>query len=673
MSKKQKKQKKVVDPATEVAARPRKNLLQMKNLGWLLGGIYAFIMLLVAFAYHKIGDYGVETDFFWSYVPQAKSFLDGHLIIDKYRGPLYPMALGLFHLILGDYFKTGIVLAVLSAGLVLYFSYEIVKKLFSPLVALVTVLLLAVNTTFNLYSYSAGTDMFFMMLVSAALYFIFKSREYKLTNLLLSGLFAGLAYITRYNGIFIPVSVIAGILFINIFRTAWKTRLIATAGFLAVFIVVITPWGIYTQQKKGKAFFNQNYQNVAYEYLAKGEMSWDEFWYQGNRDKYSSLTQVILNEPAAFFKKMVSNSFEHLGRDLGSLMGWHISIFSILGLLLLFYKPPSKEQWLYFLVNFLFFGVLLLVFYNERFSMFMIPFYGVFATSFLFEENKFLKKSIVGNRAVTVIIAGILVIWTFTKSYSYNSENINSGDKNLVKVAREFKKNVPESQQKGRIMSRKAHIAYYLGLDKKYIPPAKNYYEQVALLWKNKVDYVYYGIWEQGMGIDFLKDPNKTPPDFEFLTYASAKNKIIRQVQDAKTPYKIETAKITQPAFLYAVKKDSLRSGIMAAGDLFLDKNTQLNKQQLKDIRVMAVVPYFAYYTGTTAVDFPKTNLDSLYSILEQQQVDYLFYGPYEASTRYQTGSLIFPENAPEWLVPVEHVNPESRFPIVLYKFKPLN
>ncbi len=648
--------------------------LRYKNRwGWIIGGAYTLVMAIITFSYHKIGDYGVETDFFWSYVTQAQSFMDGHIIIDKYRGPLYPMVLGLVHLLTGEYFTAGLLIGLISAGLTLFFTYQSLSSLFSEKVAWITTLLVSVNTTFNLYTYSAGTDMFFMMLVSGTIYFIVRNPGYHPLNLALAGFFAGAAYLTRYNGIFLPIGLIIGLLFINIYRLIWKKRLEALAYFLAVFIVVIAPWGVYTYQKKGKAFFNQNYQNVAYEYLAKDKMGWDEFWYQGNRDKYTGLLPIILDQPGRFLGKMFSNAFDHLKRDLSSLTGWHIAVFSILGLLLMFYAPPDRFQWFYYLLNVLFFGVLLLVFYNERFSMFLIPFYTVIGINALFTPNKFLKETISGSSTLTFILAGVLVIWSFSKSYAYNSENINSGDKNLYLMAREFKKRVPENQRHGRIHSRKPHIAYYLGLEKKYIPPVKDYYKLVTLLWKNNVDYVYYGFWEQGMGLDFLKDPNNLPPDFELFIYTSAKNKIIRQKPDSHSPYKIETARINQPAFLYRVRKDSIRINLIHAGEEFIQKTGLSDNPESSQIKVMAAVPYFPYYTGTSFLELPRTSMNELYQKMDSLNVSYLVFSPFEAGTRFELGQLIFVNNAPEWLEPFIIIEPDSRYPVIIYRFKPYN
>ena len=83
--------------------------LQFRYLGLVIAVLYFVILLILSLLYHKVGDYGIETDFFWGYVPHAKSFINGDLQIDAFRGPLYPMVLGLVNLIISNYFISGIV------------------------------------------------------------------------------------------------------------------------------------------------------------------------------------------------------------------------------------------------------------------------------------------------------------------------------------------------------------------------------------------------------------------------------------------------------------------------------------------------------------------------------------------------------------------------------------
>lgn len=610
--------------------------IENSAISWVIAGLYFFIMLIISFTQHKIGDYGIETDFFWSYVPQAEKFLQGSIEIDKYRGPLYPIILGIFKIITGNFFSAGILLAVLSASFTLFFVHRLLFSLFSPVSALITTLLVSVNTTFNLYTYSAGTDMFFNFLISAGLFFLLAKKEFALKNLLLTAFFAALAYLTRYNGIFLFITVIIAILLINIYKLSWSHRAINLILFTILFVIIVSPWGIHTYKTKGKAFWNQNYQNVAYEYLAKDKMGWDEFWYKGNREKYTSLTQVIFNEPKAFFSKAINNAFDHLLRDLSSLIGWHIAVFSLFGLFLLFSKPPDKRQWAFYLANFLFFGVLVLVFYSERFSLFLIPFYTVFGVNALFTENKYLKTSIVKSPAFMTILTALLIIWTLAKSYQYNSENINSGDKNLVKLRNEFKKTENVKGKGEKIMARKAHVAYYLGLEMKWVDMVPDYYQQVANIWKAGVEYVSYGIWEMGRGLNFLNDPSNLPPDFKLVSYVSSINKVIMQKNEDKKTYNIKVEKQPQPALIYKVVIDNPRKTIIKAGEYLINHQVVSGDS----IRIMCAMPYLPAFCGGKFEQLPDADFRNILQYAKIQEVDYIFLGEFEANNTpkaYQT------------------------------------
>jgi hypothetical protein len=286
-----------------------------------------------------------------------------------------------------------------------------------------------------------------------------------------------------------------------------------------MFLLLIAPWGIHTKAKTGKAFFNENYQNIAYEYIAKdNNIGWDEFWYTKKND-YKSVRDIILKEPGTFFSKFFSNIFDHLKQDLGSLMGWQIGLFSILGLIALFFKFPDVRKLSYLLLNVFFFGILLLVFYTDRFSLFLIPFYALLAANFFLTENTAIGRFFNKQPAGFVVIWAILLIWTFAVSVKFNSENIGSGDKNITKVSKWFLKNIPESERDDEIIvARKPHVAYYMGLKYHEFPYVQSYDSLISLLRQRKIKYLYYGGWEYQSRNQFRLLLEK-PANYEGLTH----------------------------------------------------------------------------------------------------------------------------------------------------------
>ena len=489
--------------------------------GLIIASVYLVIVGAISFIFHTVGDYGIETDFFWGYVPGAKKVLAGEVPMDAFRGPLYPMVLAISGFILGDFFHAGILIAVLSASGVIYATFEILKKIFTPIISFFVTILLAFNPVFIQYSYSAGTDMFFNALAALTLFFFFKNNELSYKNLMLAAFLGGLSYLTRYNGIFLASFVVI-ILFVNYWKISWIDRVKSSLIFAAVFLITFSPWGFYCLSEKGSFFYNENYKNIAFEVYGKGKISWDDFWFKES-SKITSLSEVILKDTGLFFSTIIGNVADHFLEDMQKLLGWHIGVFVLLGLLLMIFSKHLKnwrEQEIgYYLVNLSFFTLLLLVFYSERFSLFLIPFYLVIAVQPFFKEKLKLAKFVPAVWKYVLLIG--LISFTFYKSYSFNSENINSGPTELLTLRDWYRENISEELKGKTVAARKAHVAYYLDMDFKLLPMADSYEEFITKLKESGADYLYFGIAEAGLRseLQFLIDPKRNHPGLEVVVY----------------------------------------------------------------------------------------------------------------------------------------------------------
>ncbi|HEY6437764.1 MAG TPA: glycosyltransferase family 39 protein, partial [Ignavibacteriaceae bacterium] len=392
---------------------------------------------------------------------------------------------------------------------------------FTPTISFFVTIILAVNPVFIQYSYSAGTDMFFNALAAATLFFFLKNKELNKKNLILAALFGGLSYLTRYNGIFLTSFVVI-ILFVNYWKINWTERIKYSVLFIIVFLITISPWGFYSLSQKGSFFYNENYKNIAFEVYGKGKISWDDFWFKES-SKITSLNEVIFKDVGLFFTTSINNVGDHFLSDMEKLLGWQLGVFAILGLILLVISNPLKRwkelQTGYYIVNLFFFALVLLVFYSERFSIFLIPFYLVVAVQPLFFEklkvSKFLPQT-----AKFLLLSG-LIVFTFVKAYSFNSENINSGPTELLTLRNWYEENIPQKEKGKTVAARKAHVAYYLDMDFKLMPMADSYNEFMNKLRKENVDYLYFGIAEAGLRneLQFLIDPKGNHPGLEVVVY----------------------------------------------------------------------------------------------------------------------------------------------------------
>lgn len=166
------------------------------------------------------------------------------------------MVLSLVNLIISNYFYSCIIIGVLSASILIFLTFELVKRIFSPTVSLFVSLLLASNPIFVQYTYSAGTDMMFNALAAATLFFFFKDQKLNYKNLLIAAVLGGLSYLTRYNGVQL-LGFVFIILFVNYWDNNWLQRINSSIVFVAVFILTFTPWGIYCLSQKKWEFLLQ--------------------------------------------------------------------------------------------------------------------------------------------------------------------------------------------------------------------------------------------------------------------------------------------------------------------------------------------------------------------------------------------------------------------------------
>ncbi|MBI3110981.1 MAG: glycosyltransferase family 39 protein [Ignavibacteriales bacterium] len=504
--------------------------------GVALAALYFLVMAFIALKYHVVGDYNVETDFYWSYVPQAKHILQGTLPIEDFHGPAYPIILALIGVFTRDLFHAGVLLSTLAATTALFFIFELFKRLFRADIALIGTLLVAVNTTFVQYSYTAGTDMFFLALALASTFFLFKDDVLNRRSIAFAGILSGVAYLTRYNGIFIVAAVPAAFLLANPLQQEMKERIRTSALFLGFFFLTIAPWGVYCLVEKGSFFYSKNYLNIAYEMFAKGRIGWDQYW-SVEAKQFTSLTQVIFADPGLFITTLFRNVVEHASSDLGKLLGWHTGIFSLGGIILFMKERPSARVLSYFLFAFVFFGVLLLVFYGERFSLYLLPAYIALALRTLtwqrLAEYRFWKTLQIGG-----LVGFVLLLWSGLNSWEFNRLNIDSGPQEVAVIGKWFDENIGRGESGKVIIARKPHIAYYLDMQMQLFPYVETYEELVAEMKKTNASYLYFSVMEAGMRPQFrnLLDPRNAPPELRPLTYITYPPTVLYKVQLGETP-----------------------------------------------------------------------------------------------------------------------------------------
>lgn len=479
-----------------------KKITNHKYIGLLFSTIYLVAILLIGLTLHKLPDEVVGTDFLGGFVSQAESFIKtGVIEIDNFRGPLYPIVLGIVNLLFNNYLITGTLIAAISSAISLGFNYSTIKKVFDKNIAFFSIILISLNPFYIKYSYEAGTDMFFVAIASALLFFVIKWDKYNFKRIISLAFLASLGYLTRSTGIFLYL--ITSIWILNISKDNLKQIFKPLIFFFISIFIITLPWNLYTLSETGNFIHNRNHLNLAFELYGKDNTSWDEFWYKngeefgsGEASNYNSFSSVILKDPIKFSTKIVSNSIEHSYKDLSILVNPLIGFFFLVGIIALYKNKTNK---IYILNNLLLFTILLTTFYSPRFSLFLIPFYislALFGIKYLntFFEEKYSKSRF--QKAILLSLVTILVLSSLLQAIEYNRSQFLREQTEVYQIKEKVFDNIPAEYKGTKIATRRPHLPYVLNMESYTIPNFSTIEELIQDLQDHEIDYLYYGIDE---------------------------------------------------------------------------------------------------------------------------------------------------------------------------------
>ncbi len=475
-----------------------------------ISALYFIVMCSTAFTYHTIGDYGVETDFYWTYIPHAQKILKGVLEVDPFKGPGYELILAAVGSVAGEFFRAGILISLVSAAVVLYVTYKLIAKLFNPECAVIISVALVTNYTFLKYSYTTGTDMFFNMLAVIVLFFLLRSTGLRFWELAVAGAVTGYAYVSRYNAISFYLAAAVGLILLNYKNVPMKDRLTATGIFILASLVFVVPWSLYCHRETGNFFYNKNYLNIAYEMYGKGKVGWDEYWWKMS-GKFSSYIDVLVQDPGGFVRQIFTNAGEHFWNDISSLVDLPLGIFAAGGIVALIQQKIDRQQLMYFVFAAAFYLVLLPVFYGERFSLFLAPTILLLVAVF-FQWRKIPAMGFARFGVKHVVLIVVMFI-AGRGALEKVSGDIDSGPSEILQLRDAFFQHSAGVPDGTIIMARKPQAAYYLKM--KFVPFAyvNSIDELISECRKAHADYLFYSGIEAGLRPQFsyLLDPARAP------------------------------------------------------------------------------------------------------------------------------------------------------------------
>ena len=450
-------------PASVGTSRRADVLVERAAIALIL--VYGIYWGIRAFTVHLLGNYAVETDFYWKYGPAAAALKEGRVLIEHFdsKGWGYPLVVAGVSRLGLDLFRAGQIIALLSACVGSFCVFRIHRRLLGSALALLSLLLLLSNYTFLSSTYEVGTDMFFFAILTASIALLLGPAHPGWRAIAASGLLAGWAFTTRYNGLLLlPASVIALLRLLDPERP-FGMRLRRAALWTAGFLVAAAPWLYVNWAHTGNPLTNSNYTNVGFAVF--GEGNWERFFYGSDR-KIHSLADVILLDPARFARVMLTNVVIHLKRNLTELMPLPWGIFTVAGLLLVALRWRTRLWGAYLLFGGLYFISLVPVFYGTRFGLPMIPFYASLAVA-VFQWEKVASWVSGMERQFPVRIFVFLLSWVpgALSAYAFandlrNPESIQAGPYETLEAAAYLR----EHARGETLLARKPHVAFVSGL-----------------------------------------------------------------------------------------------------------------------------------------------------------------------------------------------------------------
>jgi 4-amino-4-deoxy-L-arabinose transferase-like glycosyltransferase len=499
--------------ATHTAAAPPGRRLR-GAFDWAFPVAYAVVFALVAWSVHArffpIGGIGVESDFFSGLVPAAKELWSGSISIARYpyKGPFYSVALVFVHMFGGDWYENGVLLNVLCAAGSLIVLYRLLLRTFGRRVAVVATISTSLVAKFFVHAHKASSDMLFFLLCFLAISLLLMKKRPWLA-LAGSGVLSALAFLTRYNGAFLPAVALIVILFMDSWRGPVKRRVASAAVYIAAFVLVCAPWLAFNLVETGSLLQTDNLRNVVEEF------------YRGARAAdipsggFTSVGSMITHDPAHFAGHYLLNIPRHFWADMLHALGIEAGILVMLGLLRLLFVPPTRKQWAFLSFGVGYFLSMCLVFYLPRFSLLVIPMYLAVGFSLLVGphdgrrsrlgeafDRRFIggwrrlveKRPKVIRTAIPLVIAGLLLMqvqWIVrAETFHYSVRPL------FVLPAARFLKEHAGGEARAEekiVMARKAHVAYYAGTKYRMYPHrVLDGRELVAAAIELGADYVVY-------------------------------------------------------------------------------------------------------------------------------------------------------------------------------------
>ena len=443
---------------------------------------------------------GVFSDFYVRFAPDADRIAAGEFPRNTYNPPGYPALLVLASPLAPDHFTTGKWMSLLAGGLTGVLAFLLFRRLFGVGAGVLAVPIVLSSAAFATYAITAMTDVPFVCLCVLAMLAITSESPHRLRSIAVSGALCGAAYLMRYNALFLLVPGVAAAVW---GPGDWPSRARRGALFLASVLITISPWLWASYAHWGAPFYSTNYEDVARAFGIS------------RPGGFRSLSDVVLEDPARFVRRYVSNIAPILYRTVGAgLALLPVGPLAVAGIALALLRHRRKPVLLVLLAALAFLLLMTLTHWEKRYFFFILVCYAGFAALAIVEIAGWIDARFHAPRAARLAMA-LLMLWILAPSAVTVSraaaKTLSRQPLELLPAARAVALDAPPQ---ATVMSVRAQMAYLSGRAWRPLPGAESIDDLKVKIQDRPPGYIAYDRWARKYvpQLKSLADPGASPP-----------------------------------------------------------------------------------------------------------------------------------------------------------------
>ncbi|MFC1572739.1 ArnT family glycosyltransferase [Candidatus Eisenbacteria bacterium] len=480
--------------------------------------VFCAIGLWIHLAFYPLGNVGVESDFYAELAPAAQKLADGDFSVQNfpYKGPAFAVLLALVRPLVGDWYRAGVLISLVSAGLSILLIYAILRSAFRPALAIGSTVLVSLLNPFLLGAYKAASDLLFLCAVLCSLWLLMRWPSRR-GRLLLAGLAAAVAFLTRYNGVVFLVAGTLALLVINPQHLSRRQRLRGWIWYLVGFGILSIPWLAWSFADTGRLLWSQNLHNVNLAFYGPSVKA------AADVREFPSLVALIAHDPLYFTGRYLANLAEHVRLDARLLLEPILAVLAAFGLMRLLLVRPTRRQGILYAATLLYILAMGVVFYLPRFFLILGLGYVPLALSVLMgsdadsatAELTSLGRSLrhscdrlcawwllwrrrhrtIWHMLLVLVIAALAV----GKLHTFKTvEAVQRGTRPLFLIpAAQFLRTMDTGGQRALLMARRPHLAFLADCDHlRYPDEVPSLVDLLRYADSRGADYLTYGLHE---------------------------------------------------------------------------------------------------------------------------------------------------------------------------------